>query len=299
MNKKEIDFLFEDPPLPSQKYALISIVGPHMPQKCDVWGIKIRGTASSEQQALDLSKRLNEIDPDYDIYTAEVGKFFPLKVSPHEIDQVHSNSQLNELIKNYKNNKEQATQHFYERKNQMIKDAIREGREHNDLDKEEHPTAVLYRIKTLKDKQQELTELLQKTETELKDAEAKFSLYSEEERLSAEKEFQTEQEPSDSTEKSVETLRETLEPIPEQETEENLSSVINDIQLNEKELDELKRLRNDMTRSTNQLLYNKLTKSIQETESKIKELKEKLTNGGSVNSFMKSQFETNTYSYLE
>lgn len=40
---KTIDYLFEDPPITGQTYALVSIVGPHMPQKCDVWGLKIRG----------------------------------------------------------------------------------------------------------------------------------------------------------------------------------------------------------------------------------------------------------------
>jgi hypothetical protein len=34
---KTIDYLGEDEPIQSQKYALISIVGPHMKQKRDVW----------------------------------------------------------------------------------------------------------------------------------------------------------------------------------------------------------------------------------------------------------------------
>ena len=38
---KVIDYLFEDPEITNQKYALVSIVGPHMPQKCDVWGLKV------------------------------------------------------------------------------------------------------------------------------------------------------------------------------------------------------------------------------------------------------------------
>ena len=45
--EKTIDYLFEDPPLATQKFALVSIVGPNMPQKCDIWGLKIRGVAGT------------------------------------------------------------------------------------------------------------------------------------------------------------------------------------------------------------------------------------------------------------
>ena len=72
---KIIDYLFEDPEITNQKYALVSIVGPHMPQKCDVWGLKVRGTAESLESAKALCKRLLRIDNNYDIYTVEVVNF--------------------------------------------------------------------------------------------------------------------------------------------------------------------------------------------------------------------------------
>ena len=104
---KSIDYLFEDPEIPSQKYALVSIVGPHMPQKCDVWGLKIRGTTDSVDKAKTLCKRLLRLDNNYDIYTVEVGKFFPLAVEPNEISDIeYQNDQLNTLVKSYLENKE-------------------------------------------------------------------------------------------------------------------------------------------------------------------------------------------------
>ena len=75
------DLLNEDPPLNGQAVALISIIGPHMRQKCDVWGIKIKGTASSEEEADKLGKRLQVLDPDIDIFRVPVGKFFPLSIN--------------------------------------------------------------------------------------------------------------------------------------------------------------------------------------------------------------------------
>ena len=88
MSEKTIDYLFEDPEIPNQKFALISIVGPHMKQKCDVWGLKIRGVSDTLEKAKTQCQKLLRIDNDYDIYTVEVGKFFPLTVEPNQISDV-------------------------------------------------------------------------------------------------------------------------------------------------------------------------------------------------------------------
>ena len=48
---KEIDYLFEDPPVSGQTYGLVSIVGPNLQQKCNVYGIKIRGVTDSLEKA--------------------------------------------------------------------------------------------------------------------------------------------------------------------------------------------------------------------------------------------------------
>ena len=95
--EKTLDYLFEDPPLQSQKFALVTIVGPNMPQKCDVWGVKVRGVAGSIEEAKRLSQKILRIDNNYDIYTVDIGKFFPLVVNPLEINNVEYQ---NELITN-------------------------------------------------------------------------------------------------------------------------------------------------------------------------------------------------------
>ena len=64
LQKKEkvLDYLFEDPPLATQKFALVSIVGPNMPQKCDIWGLKIRGVAGTIDEAKKLSQKILRVD---------------------------------------------------------------------------------------------------------------------------------------------------------------------------------------------------------------------------------------------
>ena len=171
-----IDYLFEDPEIPSQKYALVSIVGPHMPQKCDVWGLKIRGTADSINSAKSLCKRLLNIDNNYDIYTVEVGKFFPLNVDPLQIKNIeYQNEHLNALIKNYLEDRDNANDLWNQRKAELIQEAIREGKNQKELEnKPEHPMALLNRIKNYEQKITETEELLKSLQEDLNQAQEKF-----------------------------------------------------------------------------------------------------------------------------
>ena len=148
MGDREIDVLFEDPAIPGQVYALVSIVGPNLNQKCNVYGLKVRGVADSIDKAKAMTQRLMKIDNNYDIYTVEVGKFFPLDVDPHDVGEVeYENQQLNNLIKSYLENKELANDQWHARKNKMIKEAIKEGQSKDKAP--EHPVSVLQRVKTL------------------------------------------------------------------------------------------------------------------------------------------------------
>lgn len=177
-----IDYLFEDPPITGQNFALVSIVGPHMKQKCDVWGLKIRGVCNTVDQAKNQTQKLMNIDNNYDIYTVEVGKFFPLAVEPMEIQDIeYQNTQLNNLIKGYLENKETANQQWHARKNEMMQEAIREGQDQSSS-KKEHPIAVLQSVQTLNDKIKQLKQELEDSEKNLTNKMSDFNNYTEEER---------------------------------------------------------------------------------------------------------------------
>jgi len=154
MSPREIDVLFEDPPISGQTFALVSIVGPNLSQKCNVYGLKVRGVAESMEKAKAMTQRLMKIDNNYDIYTVEVGKFFPLDVDPHNVGEVeYENEQLNTLIKSYLENKELANDQWHARKNEMIKEAIKEGQSKDKTP--EHPVSIVQRIRNF---EQSITE---------------------------------------------------------------------------------------------------------------------------------------------
>jgi chromosome segregation ATPase len=185
-SKREIDYLSEDAPIQGQRFALVSIVGPHMNQKCDVWGLKVKGVTDTLDSAKSMCKRLIKADPEFDIFTVEVGKFFPLAVEPNQIsDMEYQNEQLNLMMKSYLENRQSANEQWLDRKQKMMQDAIREGR--NQQDQPEHPVAILQRSKLLEDRATQLREELEAVVSDLGITRELFEKHSSSEREHAEK----------------------------------------------------------------------------------------------------------------
>ncbi len=169
-----INLLPEDAIIPSQRYALITIVGPHMTQKCDVWAMKVRGICDTLEAAKELSKKIMKFDNDFDIYTVDVGKFFPLNISPDQMTNVeYQNEKLNELMKNYMENKEKANELWEKRKSEMVQEATKEGSK----EYQESPELVYKKITDLEKLLREQREI--------------FNLFSEEEKSSVYKNKQS------------------------------------------------------------------------------------------------------------
>lgn len=121
---KNVDFLPEDKIIPSQKFALVSIVGPGMQQKCNVYGLKIRGVCSTLEEGKGMSKRIMEYDNMFDIYTVPVGVFFPLDVSNDKSVPVeYQNEELNKLMKNYMESTQNANREWQNQKDTNLQKA--------------------------------------------------------------------------------------------------------------------------------------------------------------------------------
>jgi DNA repair exonuclease SbcCD ATPase subunit len=301
---KTIDFLFEDPEIPSQKYALISIVGPHMKQKCNVWGLKIRGVADTIDAAKNLCKRLLRIDNNYDIYTVEVGKFFPLNVDPLQIDNIeYQNDQLNTLIKSYLENKNNANELWHKRKIEMIEEAINEGKNQSEFaNKPEHPIAVLQRIRNYEDAIIEAEKSLQSLRNDLEKAQDKFNNYTQDERELALKEFDSAKVVAQEEPKSfsVEEIRGEIEKeinnINIEETSP-IEETLNRMKLLEEELVELQSLKNSLSSSSTPKVYDKIQKTISNVESELKTLKVKLNDSNSVNNYINNNYQNSQYNF--
>lgn len=309
---KVIDYLFEDPEITNQKYALVSIVGPHMPQKCDVWGLKVRGTADSLENAKALCKRLLRIDNHYDIYTVDVGKFFPLVIDPLKVQNVeYQNDQLNSLIQSYLENRENANDLWNQRKTEMIDDAIKEGKNQKEFaNKPEHPISVLHKIKNYEEKIADTENLLESLKEELVQARNKFDKYTEEEREIALKEFKTALEDNikqiENTDKpiTVEDIRKELESefknelsLSRSDEPPNVESIISTIQSLEDELSELETFKSSLSSTASQKGYDTIVNKINKLKDEIDTLKSKLNNKELVNNYINENYPESKYNF--
>ena len=118
-----------------------------------VRGIKIRGTYSSLKEAQVRAKRLQKLDPNFNVYVGQVGYWLPWDPTPDNIEnQEYANSELNELVKKYNENQRDKEEHFrenidyvreqealkIEKKEQLIKDkkeALAAARDDEPLEK--------------------------------------------------------------------------------------------------------------------------------------------------------------------
>lgn len=307
---KVIDYLSEDPEISGQRYALVSIVGPHMPQKCDVWGLKVRGVADSVIEAKQMTKKLMKIDNMYDIYTVSVGKFFPLNVEPYDVKEVeHSDEQLNELMKNYLKNREDANAHYHQRKQMMMEKAIREGKEGQAelASRPEHPIAVLQRKQNFEEKAKELKEQLESLEKDLQLTSEKYITYTEEERLQAEEEVRKAIENQEKTNQKMvdehsfdnikdEIANELKEELVSQHQERPeeinpLKSILDELSRIENEIKESYDTLNEINKTDSPNVFERVSNKLNTLEVKRDDLKLKLNDKKLVNEYINKGFK--------
>ena len=107
--------------VPGQLYALISLVGPELPQKADKFGIKIRGVFNTREEAANHAKRLQREDATFDIYVVDMYKWLLIPPDRDKIDDVHyQNEKLEEIMTKYKENQRLAAAMFEKRKKDMM-----------------------------------------------------------------------------------------------------------------------------------------------------------------------------------
>lgn len=123
--------------IPGQNYALINVVSPKSNQKNDDCGVKIKGVFATLDEANQYAKKINKIDPTFDLFVVELYKWFPVPPSIEDIqDQKYQDEKLNNIIESHKQEQMKAKEFFESRKDELMKG----GAEPNDQVKYEAPS---------------------------------------------------------------------------------------------------------------------------------------------------------------
>ena len=81
----------------------------------NVRGVKVRGVYSTIKEAQNRAKKLQNLDPNFNVYIGQVGYWLPWDPRPDTVeDQEYAEPQLNTLVQKYKENQKNKDQHFRE-----------------------------------------------------------------------------------------------------------------------------------------------------------------------------------------
>jgi len=107
--------------LPGQQFALISLVGPEQPQKCDKLGLKIYSCHGTLDEAKSHAKRLQKDDATFDIMVVETCTWALIPPDKRSIEDTHyAEEKLDEIFTKYHENRRAAAAMFEKRKRDMM-----------------------------------------------------------------------------------------------------------------------------------------------------------------------------------
>lgn len=123
----KVDYLTEDTLLPDgQKFVCISFLT-DKENKTTLSGIKIRGVFSSYELACEHAKNVQSIDPYFNVFVGDMGKWLPFDPSPDSKavkDSEYANEQLNNMMRSYLENQEKAKIYHEQRKTELVRKNI-------------------------------------------------------------------------------------------------------------------------------------------------------------------------------
>eukprot|EP00873_Tetraselmis_striata_P033705 jgi/Tetstr1/453969/TSEL_040888.t1 len=94
----------------------------------NIHGIKIRGAYETLPEAQSRAQSVKRTDPNFSVYVCEMGCWVPWSPNPDDIaDSEYSESQLNTLMKKYKENMALRDEYYEAHKSDMVKAAVPAG----------------------------------------------------------------------------------------------------------------------------------------------------------------------------
>lgn len=129
---KPVEILNEDPLIEGQKWVCISFISPEEAKvKTKINALKIRGVYDTYEEAEKRCQFLREIDPSFNIFVGEVGKWLPWNPDPYDEkyvkDRKYAEEQLQKLMDGYKDNQEKAKMYQEFRKQQAKMEATQQN----------------------------------------------------------------------------------------------------------------------------------------------------------------------------
>ena len=95
--------------------------------KTTLSGVKVRGVFATYEQACEHAKKLQTMDPYFNIFVGNMGKWLPFDPAPDSNkveNSEYANEQLNNMMKAYLENQEKAKLYHEQRKNELIRKNI-------------------------------------------------------------------------------------------------------------------------------------------------------------------------------
>lgn len=129
-SESKCDYLNIDPELSGQKFVCLSFLQPSKGDQTTLTGIKIRGVFEEYDEACKRAKELQEMDPAFNVFVGEVGKWLPFDPDPdskYVKSSEYANEELNNIMKNYLVNQEKAKVYHEKRKNEMTRKNLEEN----------------------------------------------------------------------------------------------------------------------------------------------------------------------------
>lgn len=194
------DYLMEDPQVFNQNYFILSYLLPDEQNEIKSPSIKVRGSFKTQEDCEKRIQKLKNIDPYFNMYVCEVGKFGSLLPDEEiqkmdDVDIQYRESILNTMVKEYQDSKDKADAEFERRKRVMQKRAEYEGSKEGQekLAKErENPVAVKTRVETMTRHLQELKQRIDEVNDIISLSKTQLSSYTKEELEKSEQEIKSE-----------------------------------------------------------------------------------------------------------
>ena len=121
------DYLTEDSTLPvDQRFVCLSFLT-DKDNKTSLSGIKIRGVFPSYELACEHAKKVQTVDPYFNVFVGDMGKWLPFDPNPDSQavkDSEYANDELNKMMKAYVENQEKAKIFHEQRKTELVRKNI-------------------------------------------------------------------------------------------------------------------------------------------------------------------------------